>query len=53
MVKTKQASLGYDYNLSKRTYVYADISNKKQAAALNYNASTTINYVGVGVHHNF
>ncbi len=52
-VKTKQASLGYDYNLSKRTYVYADISNKKAANTSNYNASTTTNYVGIGVHHNF
>ena len=53
VIKTKQASLGYDYNLSKRTYVYADISNKKQASATNYNNSTTINYVGLGLHHNF
>lgn len=53
VTKTKQASLGYDYNLSKRTYVYADISNKKAASATNYNASSTTNYVGIGVHHNF
>lgn len=43
--KTKQASLGYQYSLSKRTYVYADVSNKKIAA--------TTNYYGVGVHHTF
>ncbi|WP_436542727.1 porin [Janthinobacterium sp. ZB1P44] len=55
VVKTKQASLGYDYNLSKRTYVYADISNKKAAVAdsINYNVAKSINYVGIGVHHNF
>ena len=53
VVKTKQASLGYDYNLSKRTYVYADISNKKAASTTNYNVSSTTNYIGVGVHHNF
>ncbi len=61
VVKTKQASLGYDYNLSKRTYVYADISNKKLAnySAVagvytgNYNVSRTDNYIGIGLHHNF
>lgn len=53
VVKTKQASLGYDYNLSKRTYLYADISNKKAASTTNYNVSTTTNYIGLGVHHNF
>lgn len=44
-VKTKQASLGYEYNLSKRTFLYADISDKK--------AATDVKYYGVGVHHNF
>lgn len=43
--KLKQASLGYEYSLSKRTFVYAEASNKK--------AATTVNYYGVGVHHNF
>ncbi len=43
--KTKQASLGYEYNLSKRTYVYAEASQKKTAAK--------VNYYGVGLHHNF
>ena len=45
VVKTKQASLGYDYNLSKRTYLYADISNRK--------ADVSKTYIGLGVHHNF
>ena len=55
VVKTKQASLGYDYNLSKRTYLYADISNKKAAVAnnINYTVAKSINYIGLGVHHNF
>ena len=43
--KTRQASLGYDYNLSKRTYLYADVSNRK--------ATTSTSYFGLGVHHNF
>lgn len=55
VVKSKQASLGYDYNLSKRTYVYADISSKQAAVAenINYNVAKTVNYIGIGVHHNF
>ena len=53
VAKTKQASLGYDYNLSKRTYLYADISNKKSASVANYNNTTSVNYIGLGVHHNF
>ncbi|MDN2698606.1 porin [Janthinobacterium sp. SUN073] len=55
VVKTKQASLGYDYNLSKRTYLYADISNKKAAVvnSINYTVAKSVNYIGLGVHHNF
>ncbi|MFA9216381.1 MAG: porin [Sphingomonadaceae bacterium] len=45
LAKTKQASIGYEYNLSSRTYVYVDASNKR--------AATTLNYYGVGIHHNF
>jgi predicted porin len=44
-VKTKESSLGYEYSLSKRTYVYADLSNKK--------AATSVKFYSVGVHHNF
>ncbi|MES2152835.1 MAG: porin [Pseudomonadota bacterium] len=44
-VKTKQTSVGYEYNLSKRTFIYADLSDKK--------AATDVKYYGVGVHHNF
>jgi predicted porin len=51
--KTKQASLGYQYSLSKRTYVYGDVSNKKQALAAGSATSVTVNYYGVGVHHTF
>ena len=45
VVKTKEASLGYEYNLSKRTYLYTDLSNKK--------AATSVRYYNLGVHHNF
>ena len=45
VVKTKEASLGYEYNLSKRTYLYADMSKKT--------AATDTKYYNIGVHHNF
>jgi hypothetical protein len=43
---TKRASLGYEHNLSKRTYLYAEASRTKQA-------SVSTNYYGIGAHHNF
>jgi predicted porin len=43
--KTKQFSLGYDYNMSARTYLYVDGTRKQSAA--------TFNYYSVGIHHNF
>jgi predicted porin len=45
LAKTKQASVGYEYNLSARTYLYVDASNKR--------AATTLNFYGLGIHHNF
>jgi predicted porin len=47
IAKTKQFSLGYDYNLSPRTYLYVDGTRKKITPA------TTFNYYSVGIHHNF
>jgi len=44
---TKQFSLGYDYNLSPRTYLYVDGTRKKSTAA------ATFNFYSVGIHHNF
>jgi predicted porin len=55
-VKTKQVSLGYEYSLSKRTYVYVDASNKKQPATsfvTGATQGTSVTSYGVGVHHNF
>lgn len=43
--KTKQFSLGYEYNLSKRTYLYVDASRKKIASSTNF--------YDIGMHHNF
>ncbi|MTV40391.1 porin [Duganella radicis] len=47
IAKTKQFSLGYDYNLSPRTYLYVDGTRKKITPA------ATFNFYSVGIHHNF
>jgi predicted porin len=54
-IKTKQMSLGYEYSLSKRTYLYVDASRKKDiltAAGVLANPST-VNHYDVGVNHSF
>lgn len=40
----KQFSIGYEYSLSKRTYLYADASNKKSTSSAKYYAAG-INHV--------
>ena len=54
-LKTKQYSLGYEYSLSKRTYVYADASRKTGAGAQanGSSASAQINTYAIGVNHQF
>ncbi|MGX9217275.1 porin [Massilia varians] len=47
--KVKQLSLGYEYSLSKRTYLYIDASRKKGINAL----QSTVNHYDVGVNHSF
>jgi predicted porin len=42
---TRQLSIGYEYSLSKRTYLYADASNKKN--------QTDARYYAVGINHAF
>ena len=51
--KVRQYSLGYEYSLSKRTYLYADISKKKGAPAVAPSTNTSINTYAVGVNHSF
>ena len=51
--KVKQLSLGYEYSLSKRTYLYADVSNKKGAPRLTPTSGTSINHYALGVNHSF
>ena len=48
VTKTKQFSLGYEYSLSKRTYLYFDASNKKGPTV-----PSSINHFAVGVNHSF
>jgi len=54
--KTKQLSVGYEYSLSKRTYLYVDASRKKnvfsQATGL-LSATPTINSYDLGLNHSF
>lgn len=47
--KVKQLSLGYEYSLSKRTYLYFDASRKKGLQA----NPTTVNQYDIGIHHTF
>ena len=58
--KVKQLSLGYEYSLSKRTYVYIDASRKKNG--INQNPfgggpivpnNSSVNHYDVGVSHSF
>ena len=49
---TKQLSLGYEYSLSKRTYLYFDAARKESAVGAT-STSTTVNHYDVGVNHAF
>lgn len=49
--KTKQLSVGYEYSLSKRTYVYVDASNKKGPSTATQPSS--MNIYALGVNHSF
>jgi predicted porin len=53
---TRQYSLGYEYSLSKRTYLYIDASRKKNIfsqATGNLAGTPTVNHYDVGVNHSF
>jgi predicted porin len=53
--KTKQLSLGYEYSLSKRTYVYVDASRKDgpQSQANRAVDPGAVNFYTIGVNHSF
>lgn len=47
--KVRQLSLGYEYSLSKRTYLYIDASRKKGLPS----NPATVNQYDIGIHHTF
>jgi predicted porin len=51
IAKTKQFSLGYEYSLSKRTYLYVDASRKQTGVTAS--TTTKINHYDIGVNHAF
>lgn len=53
VIKTKQASLGYEYSLSPRTYLYADVSQKKTPFVVTDRDDVDQNHYALGIHHNF
>ncbi|MES2017554.1 MAG: porin [Pseudomonadota bacterium] len=48
--KVKQLSIGYEYSLSKRTYIYTDLSNKKGVVV---GGKNSINHLDLGINHAF
>ncbi|MCE3265073.1 MAG: porin [Pseudoduganella sp.] len=53
-VKTKELSVGYEHNISPRTYIYLDLSQKKvPVAATPLSADMNQNHYALGIHHNF
>ena len=52
-LKTKQVSVGYEYNLSARTYLYIDLSQKKIPLTVTSTDTSNQNHYALGIHHNF
>ncbi|HEY0586543.1 MAG TPA: porin [Pseudoduganella sp.] len=52
-LKTKQFSVGYEYNLSPRTYLYLDLSQKKLPLVSTAIVDTSQKHYALGIHHNF
>ena len=53
---TRQYSLGYEYSLSKRTYLYVDASRKTNVfnqATGAASATPTVNHYDIGLNHSF
>jgi predicted porin len=54
VVKTKQLSLGYEYSLSKRTYLYVDASRKNaNIVATTPGVAVRANFYDIGINHSF
>lgn len=50
--KTTQLSLGYEYSLSKRTYLYVDAS-RKNGAQTQFGVVKNVKYYDLGINHSF
>ena len=53
LTKVKQMTLGYEYSLSKRTYLYADVSTKKGAPISASSPKKTMKHIDLGINHSF
>ena len=53
LAKVKQMTLGYEYSLSKRTYIYADVSQKKGAPITATNTKNSMKHIDLGINHSF
>ena len=52
-LKTKQFSVGYEHNISPRTYLYLDVSQKKLPLTATATTDVKQKHVALGIHHNF
>lgn len=53
-VKTKEISVGYEHNISPRTYLYLDLSQKKvPTSTAPASSDMNQNHYALGIHHNF
>jgi predicted porin len=53
VMKTRQVSVGYEYSLSARTYLYLDLSQKRLPLTTTAVTDTAQNHYALGIHHNF
>lgn len=53
VLKTKQVSVGYEYSLSPRTYLYVDLAQKKAPFTVTARSDVDQNHYALGIHHNF
>lgn len=53
VLKTKQASVGYEHSISPRTYLYLDLSLKKTPMTVTAVNDVSRKHYALGVHHNF
>ncbi|UGQ46115.1 porin [Massilia endophytica] len=52
-LKTKQISVGYEYSLSARTYLYVDLASKKTPLTATATSDVNQKHYALGIHHNF